>query len=80
MKKALAILALAFFIGGLSVPAIAAINNNMTKITLQDEDPKKNTDGEKSEKKAEESKKATKSGDCSHEAKKPAKSSGGCEK
>jgi hypothetical protein len=80
MKKTLAILALALFIGGISVPAIAAINNNMNTISLLDEDPKKKAEGEKSEKKAEKSKEATKkSGDCSSEAK-SAKSSGGCEK
>ncbi|RLD58230.1 MAG: hypothetical protein DRI97_03660 [Bacteroidetes bacterium] len=66
MKKTLAILTLALFIGGISVPAIAASNNALTIISLQDEDPKKK---EKSEKKAETSKEATKSGDCSSEKK-----------
>jgi hypothetical protein len=80
MKKALAILAIALFIGGISVPVIAATTNTMTAISLVDEDPKKKAEGEKSEKKADDSKKATKSGDCTSEAKKPAKSTGGCEK
>ena len=66
MKKTLAILTLALFIGGISVPAIAANNNALTIISLQEEDPKKK---EKSEKKAETSKEATKSGDCSTEKK-----------
>ena len=66
MKKTLAILTLALFIGGISVPAIAASNNALTIISLQDEDPKKK---EKSEKKTETSKEATKSGDCSSEKK-----------
>jgi len=61
-KKTLAILALALFIGGISVPSIAAINNAPTLISLQEDDPKKK---EKSEKKAATSKEATKSDDCS---------------
>jgi hypothetical protein len=88
MKKTLAILALALFIGGISVPAIAVNSNTLTLISLQDEDPKKKAEGEKSEKKATSSKEATKSGDCSSEKKaadcsnekKTAKASGGCEK
>jgi len=80
MKKVLVVLALALFIGGISAPAIASNNNALTLISLQDEDPKKKAEGEKSEKKAEKSSEATKkSGDCTTEAK-PAKSSGGCEK
>ena len=79
MKKTLAIIALALFIGGVSVPAFASDNTALTVITHQDDDPKK---------KATKSKEATKSGDCTHEKKasdcsseaKPAKSSGGCEK
>lgn len=88
MKKTLAILALALFIGGLSVPVIASNYDSQTLMELRDEDPKKNVEGEKTEKKAETSKEATKSSDCTHEKKssdcsseaKPAKSSGGCEK
>ena len=69
MKKTLAILALALFIGGISVPAIATNSNALTLISLQDDDPKKKAEGEKSEKKAKKSKEATKSGDCSQEKK-----------
>ena len=67
MKKTLAILTLALFIGGISVPAIAANNNALTIISLQEDDPKKKE--KKSDKKAETSKEATKSGDCSSEKK-----------
>jgi hypothetical protein len=65
MKKTLAILALALFLGGLSVPAIAASDNALTMISLQEDDPKKK------EKKAEKSKKAAekKSSDCTTEKK-----------
>lgn len=89
MKKTLAILALALFIGGISVPVIAATNNAMTIISLNEDDPKKKGDGEKTEKSAEKSTAATKSGDCAPKEKssdcakeeaKTAKSSGGCEK
>ena len=68
MKKTLAILALALFIGGISVPAIAVNNSDLTVISLNEEDPKKKV---KSEKKAETSKKSSdctkteKSSDCS---------------
>jgi len=61
MKKALVILALALFIGGISAPVIASNNNALTLIELRDDDPKK--------KKAEKSKEATKSGDCTQEKK-----------
>jgi len=88
MKKALAVLALALFIGGISVPAIAANHKAMDLISLRDDDPKKKADGEKTETKAETTKEATSSGDCSTEKKaetsekktetaKPA-TSGGC--
>jgi hypothetical protein len=89
MKKTLAILALALFVGGISVPVIAATNNATTTISLNEDDPKKKTEGEKTEKQAEKTAKATKSGDCapkekssdcSKEEAKTAKSSGGCEK
>ena len=69
MKKTLAILALALFIGGISAPVIAKNSNSLTLISLQEDDPKKKAEGEKSEKKAENSKEATKSGDCSKEKK-----------
>ena len=55
MKKVLAILALALFIGGVSVPAIAVNSNALTVIALQEEDPK--TDD--SEKKAETTEKSS---------------------
>ena len=59
MKKALAILALVTFLGGMGAPAIAQINSSNQTITLADEDPKK---AKKSEKKSAEcdSKKAEK--------------------
>jgi hypothetical protein len=69
MKKVLAILTLALFIGGISAPAIASVNSTATAIELADKDPKKK-DTKKSEKKADcETKKAsnceTKKSDCS---------------
>jgi len=61
MKKVLAILALALFIGGLSAPVIAANSNALTLISLQEEDPKK----KETKKKAKTSKEASKSSsDC----------------
>jgi hypothetical protein len=69
MKKTLVILALTLFIGGISVPAIAASNNALNLISLQDEDPKKKAKSEKSETTKETSKEATKSSDCSGEKK-----------
>ncbi len=65
MKKTLAILALALFIGGISVPAIATSNNALKVISLQDDDPKKKAKSEKSEAKKETSKEATKTSNCS---------------
>ena len=70
MKKTLAILALALFIGGISAPVIAASNSALTLISLQEDDPKKKSKGEKAENKGEKTKKTkktTKSGDCSSE-------------
>ena len=69
MKKTLAILALALFIGGISAPVIASNSNALTLISLHEDDPKKKAEGEKTAKKAEKSKEATKSGDCSTEKK-----------
>ena len=66
MKKALAILVLALFIGGISAPVIAANSNALTVISLQEDDPKKK-EKKASDKKAE--KKATKSSDCTTEKK-----------
>ena len=68
MKKTLAILALALFIGGISVPAIAAINNLPSQITLNEEDPKKK-EKKAEDKKAEKSKDAKKSDACATEKK-----------
>lgn len=66
MKKTLAIIALALFIGGISVPAIAAINNTPVEITLTDDDPKKKK-AETSKKEAETKKAATKTEGCATE-------------
>ena len=64
MKKVLAILALALFIGGISAPVIAAHSNALTVIALNEDDPKKK------DAKTEKSKEATKkSSDCSSEKK-----------
>lgn len=68
MKKTLAILALALFIGGISVPAIAAINNAPFQITLNEDDPKKK-EKKAEDKKAEKSKEAKKSDACATEKK-----------
>jgi hypothetical protein len=79
MKKVLAVLTLALFIGGITVPAVAAISNNASVITLMEEDPAKKTTEKKSEVKAEK-----KSGDCaapaekSEAAKKAEKKSSDC--
>ena len=73
MKKVLAILALALFIGGISAPVIAANSNALTVIALNDEDPKKK-ETEKEATKKEATKKSSdcsskKSSDCSTEKK-----------
>jgi len=73
MKKVLAILALALFIGGISAPVIAANNNALTVISLNEEDPKK----KETKKKAEKSKEASK---CSSECGKTKKSDCSAEK
>ena len=67
MKKTLAIIALALFIGGISVPAIAAINNTPTQITLNEDDPKKKK--AEATKEGETNKAATKSDGCATEKK-----------
>ncbi len=67
MKKVLAILALALFIGGISVPSIAVNNSAQTVIALNEEDPKKKeTEKKETEKKETEKKAETtkKSSDC----------------
>ncbi|MCK4746074.1 MAG: hypothetical protein KAT15_03525 [Bacteroidales bacterium] len=61
MKKALAILALALFLGGISAPVIAASFDNATQIVLAEEEPKK--EEKKAEKKSEKS--TEKSSECS---------------
>lgn len=66
MKKTLAILVLALFIGGISAPVIASTGDALTLIELRDDDPKKD---DPKKKKAEKSKEATKSSDCTHEKK-----------
>ena len=59
MKKALAIIALALFIGGTSASAIAATIDTPVEIELREDDKKK---AEKTEKKADTTKKSS---DCS---------------
>ena len=66
MKKVLAILALALFIGGISAPVIATNSNALTVIALNEEDPPKKEEP-KTEKKSTEATK--KSSDCSSEKK-----------
>jgi hypothetical protein len=68
MKKTLAILALALFFGGLSVPVIASSNNVVTPITQREEDPKKKETKAEGQK-ADASKEATKSDGCTTEKK-----------
>lgn len=67
MKKTLAILALALFIGGIGAPVIASNSNALTLISLQEEDPKKKATEKEGETKEATSKEATKGGDCSTE-------------
>jgi hypothetical protein len=68
MKKVLAILAVALFIGGISAPVIASNSNALTVIALNDEDPKKKDAKKETSKEA--TKEATKkSSDCSSEKK-----------
>ena len=69
MKKTLAILALALFIGGIGVPAIAAINHVPAQITLNEEDPKKKEKKAETAKEGETKKAATKSDGCATEKK-----------
>jgi hypothetical protein len=53
MKRVLAVLTLALFIGGISVPAVAAINNQPVVTTLTEEDPAKKATDTKTEVKSE---------------------------
>ena len=63
MKKVLAILALAVFIGGISAPVIASSNNAPSISILADEEPKKDEKSKKA-KKADKKADAKKSSDC----------------
>ena len=67
MKKVLAILVIALFLGGITAPAFASHNSALITISTVDKDPKK---AKKSEKKSAESTTEKKSSDCSKEAKK----------
>ncbi len=64
MKKVLAILVIAIFLGGITAPVFASNNSSLSTISLADQDPKK----EKKTKKTKKSEK--KSSDCNAEAKK----------
>lgn len=80
MKKVLAILAFALFIGSIGAPAIAANNSILTVITLNEEDPKKD---EKSETKGSEATAETKKAETtkkSSECTKTEKSESDCSK
>ena len=61
MKKVLAILTVAFFLGGIAAPAFASNNNTLLTITQLDKDPVK----EKKAEKSAESTDAKKSAECS---------------
>lgn len=61
MKKILAILVIAIFLGGITAPVFASNNSSLSTISLADKDPKKSKKSKKSEKK---------SSDCNAEAKK----------
>lgn len=63
MKKVLAILVIAFFLGGITAPVFASSNSALISTSIVDKDPKK---AKKSEKKSAEKK----SSDCTTEAKK----------
>ncbi len=65
MKKVLAILVIALFLGGITAPAFASNNSAFITISTVDKDPKK---AKKSEKKSEK-----KSSDCTTEANKDCK-------
>lgn len=70
MKKTLAILALAIFLGGIGAPAFANTNSSLLRIELADKDPKKKeTKKATSEKKSSDCATETKSADCKTEKK-----------
>lgn len=75
MKKTLAILALALFIGGISVPVIAANSNAPAVISLNEEDPKKKEKQAEATTEAETTKESTKSEGCATEKKAEGESS-----
>lgn len=76
MKKVLAILVIAMFLGGITAPVFASDNSALSTISLADDDPKKVKKTKKSVKKSEK-----KSSDCNAEAKKDCgKSCGGSSK
>ena len=68
MKKVLVIIALALFVGGISVPVIAANSSNFAQIELQEEDPKKKETKKEATKKSSDCS-SEKSSDCSTEKK-----------
>ncbi len=70
MKKVLAILALALFIGGFSAPVIAASSDVLTEISLNEDDPKKSDKKAESSEKKSDSSKSKKKSDCSKSEKK----------
>jgi hypothetical protein len=69
MKKVLAVLALALFLGGIAVPAIAAVNSEAAQIVLAEDEPKKD-EKKKAEKSDKKAKKSEKSSECTTSEKK----------
>ena len=67
MKKILAVLALALFLGGIAVPAAAAILDVNVSIEFMEEDPKKKTAEKASAEKKADSEKTTSEGCASSE-------------
>ena len=76
MKKILAILVIALFLGGITAPAFASHNSSLFTISTVDKDPKKTKETEKkssestTEKKSSDCATEKKSSDCNTEAKK----------
>ena len=67
MKKVLAILVIAFFLGGITAPVFASSNSALISTSIVDKDPKK---AKKAEKKSAKATSEKKSSDCTTEAKK----------
>ena len=65
MKKLIAILVIAMFLGGITAPVFASNNSVLSNISLSDQDPKKEKKTKKTKKKAEK-----KSADCNTKTKK----------